>query len=261
MIISTERWAGIPLLHIVRKEEQHTPIPTVIFLHGFTSAKEHNLHYAYNLAQQGIRVILPDALLHGERAENLEDYELRLRFWEIVLNSIREVDLLRYELRKRELDQGQPIGIGGTSMGGITSFGCLASYEWISAASIMMGSPAFTKLAAGQISYAERGGVKLPITDEEREELFQMLERVDLSKAPEKLNERPLFLWHGEQDSVVPFELTEKFTEDIRPAYAKVPERLKWVPDEEAGHAVTRQGMLQSVHWLAEHLNEARVLW
>ena len=47
-----------------------------IFLHGFTSAKEHNLHYAYNLAKKGIRVLLPDAHLHGVREENLDEVEL-----------------------------------------------------------------------------------------------------------------------------------------------------------------------------------------
>ena len=65
MIVQSESWANIPLLHIYNEETNvHSPI--VLFLHGFESAKEHNLHYAYQLVNQGCRVILPDAHLHGE---------------------------------------------------------------------------------------------------------------------------------------------------------------------------------------------------
>ncbi len=67
-------------------------LPVVIFLHGFQSAKEHNLHYAYNMAKKGLRVLLPDAHLHGARSEELDEVQLSLRFWEIVLTSIEEMN-------------------------------------------------------------------------------------------------------------------------------------------------------------------------
>ncbi|WP_153720622.1 prolyl oligopeptidase family serine peptidase [Sporosarcina cascadiensis] len=255
MIIRSEHWQHIPVLHIVEESKEQEQLPVVLFFHGFTSAKEHNLHYAYNLAKQGIRVILPDGMLHGERAEDLDEFHLALKFWEIVLSNIKEAGILYEELRTRNLIDGSTlVGMGGTSMGGLTTFGCLASYEWISAASVMMGSPAFVKLAKGQISYAERGGRELPVTPEEREQLFAALGRVDLSENPDRLNERPLFMWHGEQDTLVPFELTKEFYLEIQKNYAGHPGRLKWMPDEEAGHSVSRPGMLASVDWLAQHL-------
>ncbi|AXH98502.1 esterase [Sporosarcina sp. PTS2304] len=256
MIIRTEQWQHIPLLHVVEESKEHEHIPVVFFYHGFTSAKEHNLHYAYNLAKQGIRVILPEAMLHGDRAESLDDFHLALRFWEIVLASIQEASVLYEQLRERNLaDDHTKIGMGGTSMGGITTFGCLASYDWIDAASVMMGSPAFVRVATGQIAYAERGGRELPILQAERDQLFAALDRVDLSKNPAKLHQRPLFMWHGEQDTVVPFEFTEEFHTMIQPQYKECPEHLYWMPDEEAGHAVSRPGMLGAVDWLAQHLN------
>ncbi|WP_153732002.1 serine aminopeptidase domain-containing protein [Sporosarcina obsidiansis] len=257
MIIRSEQWQHIPVLHIVEEKRQQEPIPVVVFFHGFMSAKEHNLHYAYNLAKQGIRVILPDAKLHGERAEAVDEFHLQLHFWEIVLGSIEELALIHQELKERQLlDDRTPVGIGGTSMGGITTFGCLASYGWIDAASIMMGSPAFTRLAKGQIAYAERGGRTLPVTLAEREQLFTALERVDLSKNPSRLNHRPIFMWHGEQDSLVPFELTKEFYHEMQQDYQECPERLSWMPEEEAGHSVSRSGMLAAVNWLAQHLND-----
>lgn len=63
----------IPLLHIVKKDAQLETLPFIIFSHGFTSAKEHNLHYAYLLAEKGFRVILPEALYHGEREQGISE--------------------------------------------------------------------------------------------------------------------------------------------------------------------------------------------
>ncbi|MDV6376921.1 prolyl oligopeptidase family serine peptidase [Sporosarcina sp. GW1-11] len=255
MIIRTEQWKHIPVLHIVEESKEQERVPVVMFFHGFNSAKEHNLHYAYNLARRGMRVILPEAMLHGERSESMDSFHLSLRFWEVVLTSIQEADVLYKELQERNLvDEQTKIGMGGTSMGGITTFGCLASYDWIDTASVMMGSPAFVRLATGQIAYAERGGQELPITPAERQKLFDALERVDLSKNPSRLNQRPLFMWHGEQDTLVPFEFTKEFYTDIQQQYNGNPERLRWMAEEEAGHAVSRPGMLTAVDWLAQHL-------
>ncbi|WP_233204508.1 prolyl oligopeptidase family serine peptidase [Sporosarcina sp. P17b] len=179
-----------------------------------------------------------------------------MNFWDIVLTSIKEADVIHDELFRKELvDEETRIGMGGTSMGGITTFGCLSSYDWIDAASVMMGSPAITRLAKGQISHAERDGRELPVSQKEREQLFAALDQIDLSQNPRRLHQRPLFMWHGEQDTMVPFELTKEFHEEIQENYENHPELLKWMPDEHAGHSVSRSGMLAAVNWLAEHLH------
>ena len=78
MNVENEQWGHIPLLHVYKESEKDIQVPVVIFLHGFTSAKEHNLHYAYQLAEKGFRVLLPDAHLHGERQEPLDKVQLSL---------------------------------------------------------------------------------------------------------------------------------------------------------------------------------------
>ena len=60
---------GVPLLHVVKAGHEEKMLPLIFFIHGFTSAKEHNLHFAYLLAEKGFRVVLPDAILHGERTD------------------------------------------------------------------------------------------------------------------------------------------------------------------------------------------------
>ncbi|WP_368668738.1 prolyl oligopeptidase family serine peptidase [Sporosarcina sp. 6E9] len=254
--MNEETWGTIPLLHIVENENEQKEVPVVVFFHGFTSAKEHNLHYAYNLAKKGMRVLLPDAHLHGVREENLDEAELSLRFWEIVITSIEELGIVRNELTSRNLLSSAKIGVAGTSMGGITTLGALKMYEWIDAAAVMMGAAGFVELAKAQIKQFESEGFKLPVTKNEREKLFTDLAVFDITKNQSVLNQRPLFFWHGKNDPVVPYKPTYKFYQAVKADYAAVPDRLSFVTDKYASHAVTRSGMLASVNWLASHLNE-----
>ena len=254
MMITDESWGSIPLLHIVEEEFADKQVPVVIFLHGFTSAKEHNLHYAYNIAKKGIRVLLPDAHLHGARGEDLDEVQLSLRFWEIVLTSIEEAGILHDELHKRGLHTTGEIGLAGTSMGGITTLGCLALYEWIDTAAVMMGAPGFVQLAKAQMAEFERRGFKLPVTIEEKQKLLATLATFDLTKNPSLLNKRPVYFWHGEQDAVVPYEPTHNFYKAVKAAYTDTPDNIKFVSEKNAGHAVSRTGMLGAAEWLAVHL-------
>ena len=256
MILNEENWGTIPLLHIVEKENEHKDVPVDIFFHGFTSAKEHNLHYAFNLAKKGIRVLLPEAHLHGVREDNLDEVELSLRFWEIVLTSIEELDMIRKELIKRNLIASAKIGVSGTSMGGITTLGALKMYDWIDAAAVMMGAAGYVELAKAQIEQFESEGFKLPVTNIEREKLFNDLAVFDITRDQSLLNQRPLFFWHGKKDPVVPYQPTYGFYKMIKPDYQDFPEHLHFFTDKTAGHAVSRSGMLSSVEWLASHLNE-----
>lgn len=253
MMLMEETWGNIPLLHIVEKDAfDDQKVPVVIFLHGFTSAKEHNLHYAYNMAKKGLRVLLPDAKFHGARSEQLTEEQLYPHFWDIVLQSIEEVQYLRDELLNRDM-KGK-VGLGGTSMGGITTLGCLTVYQWIDTASVMMGAPSFVELAKGQIRQFERKGLELPMSEQDRNKMLDRLRMFDLTKNPSTLNERPLFFWHGKHDTIVPYEPTYQFYESIQKDYLHRPEYLTFTSDENAGHAVSRKGMLQATEWLARHL-------
>src|SRR5690625_5216368 len=88
--------ANIKSLVIETKENKNKSLPTVIFYHGFESAKENNLTFAYLLAKEQYRVILPDSLYHGERSKNLTNDELSLAFWEVILAYITEIEDIQY---------------------------------------------------------------------------------------------------------------------------------------------------------------------
>ena len=144
MINIEKSYAGdIPFLHIAESSAAGTARPTVIFFHGFGSAKEHNLHYAYLMAEKGLRVLLPEALYHGERSEGHTERELMGFFWPTVIQSIKEAAVLKSYFEEKGLADPQRWGMAGTSMGGIVTNGALAVYDWIQAAVSLMGNPAY----------------------------------------------------------------------------------------------------------------------
>ncbi|MFD1031203.1 serine aminopeptidase domain-containing protein [Metaplanococcus flavidus] len=253
MNISKEKWGAIPLLHIYPEGSADQKLPTVIFLHGHMSAKEHNLHYAYQLADKGIRVLLPDAHLHGEREEGQDAIQMSLRFWEIVLTSIEEVGFIHKMAKDKRLVDGEP-AVGGTSMGGITTLGAMTVYPWIPAGTVMMGAANYVELANAQMSQFESRGFTLPITEEERDNMLASLAQFDGTKKLDSFNERPLFFWHGEQDTIVPFGPTYDFYKKLKARYAKAGEKIQFLREKETGHAVSRPGMLAATEWLSDHL-------
>ncbi|RST75215.1 esterase [Siminovitchia acidinfaciens] len=251
--IHSESIKGVPVLHVVKEGSKDEKLPLVFFLHGFTSAKEHNLHFGYLLAEKGFRVILPDAKLHGERSDGRHSEKLIYEFWEIVLQSIRELGCIKEELSRRDLISSQ-IGVVGTSMGGITMFGALTQYDWIKAGVSLMGSPCHEQLAREQIDSLEKAEFTIPFSKEELEDMYATLRNYDISNQPDLLAERPLLIWHGKKDKVVPFQPTYEFYRKIKPDYEKSPEHLYFLADEHAEHKVTREALLRTVDWFSEFL-------
>lgn len=254
VIIEKENISTISLLHIYKNDLQQNKAPLVIFVHGFTSFKEMNLSFAYLLAEKGVRVVLPDALYHGERGENLSKTDLNIRFSSIVVHEINELALIKEHFEQRNLIDNGRIGVGGTSMGGITTLAALTQYEWIKAAVSLMGSPSLHNLLKRQVESMRTSGFLLPISDKELNKELDRLYAYDLWEQPEKLNMRPLFFWHGKRDPVVPFDPTYQFYQRIIPSYAEAPNRLEFFADEQAEHKVSSEGLKRAAQWFTHHL-------
>lgn len=243
----------IPVLHIVKGTKKDEQLPTVIFIHGFTSAKEHNLHYAYYFAEKGFRVLLPEAKFHGERAEEVPYETFLLSFWEIVIQNIQDVQTIKEYYEEKGYIDPNRIGVAGTSMGAITTLGALTQYDWIKAAVSLMGAPAYVALAEAQVDamkhhYADHFD-KIDIDDR-----LERLKKYDLSIQMDALQKRPLLFWHGKQDTVVPFQNAYIFYEEAKSHYGGDIDRLQFIADEKAGHKVSRQGVLQTVAWFERFL-------
>lgn len=254
VIVENRQISNIPTLHLVKQELQEEKLPLVLFVHGFTSAKEHNLHYGYLLAEEGFRVVLPDAQFHGERDGKYTGNELNFLFWDIVVNEIKELQVIKDELVSEGLADETRIGVAGTSMGGITTLGALTQYPWINAAVSLMGSPYYESFCRGQIDELKRHNIEIPFSNEELEQKYEELKTYDLTLQPEKIDRRPLLFWHGEKDEVVPFHYTYEFYKKILSQYRGEEDKIRFIVDPEADHKVSRVGLLETVKWFKKYL-------
>jgi uncharacterized protein len=252
--IKKDQIGSIPVLNLSLEDTADDKLPAVFFIHGFTSAKEHNLHYAYYLAEKGYRVLMPDTLLHGERGEDLDETQLSVKFWEIVLTTIEEIGMLKDHYVQDGLIDEERLGVAGTSMGGIVTLGALTKFPWIKTAVSLMGCPSYVALANAQINGLKKRGYHLPYSEEKMNTLFDMLEKYDLSRNPGVLEGKALFFWHGKQDTVVPYQPAYDFYQSLSEKKEPKLRDLRFMTDDLGGHKVSREGVLKSVQWVAENL-------
>lgn len=252
--IHNEVVKGIPLLHVVKNGNTNDKLPLIIFIHGFTSAKEHNLHFAYLLAEKGFRVILPDVIFHGERHTGESKNIIQFKFWNIVTHSILELDTLKDAFVEKGLVEEESIGLIGTSMGGVITFGALTQYKWINTAVSLMGSPAYEEFARMQIDHFRKAKIDLPLTQEQIDSIYSSLRKYDITAQPEALAGRPILFWHGKKDPTVPFQPTFNFYEQVKSDYAESPSNIEFIVDEQAAHKVTREALLRTIDWFEKHL-------
>ena len=120
--IESRELADIPVLHAYPVGQKDTPLPCVIFYHGFTSSSLVYSYFAVALAQAGLRVIMPDAPDHGSRFSG--DAARRLnQFWQILLQSMQEFTTLRAAIAEENWLLDDRLAVGGASMGAMTALG------------------------------------------------------------------------------------------------------------------------------------------
>lgn len=243
---------GVSTLFVTNVEHKNKELPTLIYYHGFGSGKENNLTIAYLLAEKGYRVILPDCHYHGERHNNITNNDRQLAFWDIVIQSIKELDQIKLYLDAENLLIDNRIGVAGTSMGGMVTAGALVVYPWINLGGLLMSTGKLTSFAQGLIShYNDQNEQK--ISDDEANRVLTQLQQYDLYNHIDMLNDRPLFLWHGDDDVVVPpahaSQLVEKI-EETNQAVGKV----KFITEENRGHHLSRFAINEATNYISTYL-------
>lgn len=251
IIIKDYTIGNINSLLVEAKENEEKPLPIMIFYHGFQSAKENNLTLAYLLAEQNYRVILPDALYHGERSEKLSSEKMSLSFWEVILTNIRELEEIKDRLEKDGLILDKRIGVAGTSMGGVTTSALLKSYDWIKTGVVLMGSPELANFGKLLIDDFNNSSEK-QISEAEQNDVLNELKPFDLSQDLNALNNRPLLFWHGLKDDVVPINHSENFVKELTASSYKGD--VKILKEANRGHHLSRYSILETVKWFVKYL-------
>lgn len=199
---------NIPVLEVVQEELRNEKIPVVIYYHGWQTSKELVLTQGRKFAQQGIRVILPDAMNHGERKQPVSSVP-SYTFWNSIYGNLFEFETFLEHLERRGLLH-EKIAVGGVSMGGMTTCALMVKHPELTSGVCLMGSPA--PLAYGQ-EIQKRADDYHYLLPKDYFDLISWVKHYDLSLQPEKLAGRPLFFWHGKADEKIPYEQTADFVE------------------------------------------------
>ncbi|WP_394550260.1 esterase [Pantoea sp. SGAir0180] len=246
--LTTERFAGIECLHAAPAGQRRQRLPTLVFYHGFTSSKEVYAYFAVALAQAGFRAVMPDADMHGARYNG--DAETRLRhFWDILKQNIDEFPAIEAALRADDLIADARFAVAGASMGGMTALGIMARYAHIHSVACMMGSGYFMQLSHTLFP-------PVVVTNEEQKAQFTArmasLADYDPSARLQNLANRPLLLWHGDADEVVPFAETQRLDRALREKGLDA--HLTTLSETHIGHKITPSGLTALVSFFKRQL-------
>lgn len=231
--MGNEDVSGIEVLHAFPSGGRTRPLPTIFFFHGYTSSKEVYSYFAYALAKAGFRVIAPDALMHGARFDGDEARRWRC-FWDILLTNVQELPRYLAWCREQGLIDGDRVGICGASMGGMTALAAMTQYPWLKSAACFMGAGYFSSLSQTLFP---------PVTPDEpgaQAQLQALAERVapyDVGHQLDKVSDRPLLLWHGLADELVPASQSERLYRELTACNAS--QYVTYLTEVGIGHKIT----------------------
>ena len=246
--LNTELLAGIECIHAAPAGLRQTRLPTVVFYHGFTSSKEVYSYFAVALAQAGFRAVLPDADMHGARY-NGDTEKRQNHFWDILKRNIDEVPLIEAALREKDLIAPDRFALAGASMGGMTALGAMARYPQLQSVACMMGSGYFM-----QLSHTLFPPLTAHTPEQKQEFARRMapLAEYDPCQQLAALANRPLLLWHGEADEVVPFAETVRLETALREQ--ALDGQFTSLSEKHIGHKITPSALKALVSFFKHHL-------
>lgn len=239
----------VPVLEVVDETLLTTPLPLVVFYHGWRSNQELVLTQARKLAQKQLRVVLPDAPNHGQRLQPVSTLP-SLTFWNSIQGNLAEFDLIIKHYDQRALIRAHQIGVGGYSMGGMTTGALLTHHPEIKAATIIMGTPNLNAYAQLVRNYAAKQHVYLP-TD--MADITSWISHYDLNQHPETIAKRPVLFWHGTEDERIPYEQARDFFDRVHgQSYA---EQVAFITGYRAKHLVKVPLMNKIANFFDYYLN------
>lgn len=223
-------------------------IGTIVLYHGWSSNKETQRMRGFILSSVGYRVIIPDAINHGERSP-LDDYgfDRGYQLWTTIFKSIEEWDILINGLDKRYGINKEKIGVIGNSMGGITAGGIYADNDYIKALVVLNGSMAWKNT-----NTIIKESVDITMT-EELKDIEARIEKIDPITNMDLLVNRPMLLLHGDSDSVLSIESQRKFFQAISPEYEDK-EKIKLIEYPNLDHIVSTNMMEDSILFFNKYL-------
>ena len=229
-------------VHAVPAGKLSQPLPVVIFYHGFTSSKLVYSYFAVALAQAGFRVVMPDAPDHGARFTG-DEQARQGQFWPILHGNLTEFAALRDGLYQARLVADERLAVAGASMGGMTALGIMARHPEVKCVASLMGSGYFTSLAPTLFP---------PQPSASFAEMVSPLADWEVTTRLPRLADRPLLLWHGEEDDVVPAAETFRLQQALR--HEGLDKNLTCLWEAGVKHRITPTALDATVAFFRQHL-------
>ena len=218
---------------------------TVLFYHGWSSAKELQVLRARILAAYGYAVLVPDALYHGERGSI--DYDSKAAypfFWQAVLANLQEAPQLVSYMQERRFKT--PFFVMGHSMGGITALGVLVTEKAVRGAVSMNGSGWWNE-SERRFRAAHKLDWQPEYTD-----MIAAIDRVDPYYKVDSLRKKTVLLLSGSADDVVDGAAQAMYADKLRQHHID----CEMITYEGLGHFVTTNMMGDAVQWLDKKIKE-----
>ncbi len=228
--------AGSEILHAYPQGKAASALPCIVFYHGFTSSKLVYSYFAVALAQAGFRVIMPDAPEHGARFNGDAAGRIQ-RLWPILLSSCLEFTALREAIVAEGWLEDGRLAVAGASMGGMTALGIATHHPDVACIASLMGSGYFMSLSR----------TLFPSPD-----FPEALAGWDIAHQLDKLAVKPLLLWHGEDDDVVPAAETFRLQQAMREQGLDAQLCCHWQTG--VRHRITPEALDVTVAFFQQHL-------
>lgn len=239
---------GIPCLRFypALSDDSQSPFPTIIYYHGWSSCKDKQRIIAYIFATLGYQVLMPDALYHGERS-TFKDYDAVLGKFilPVIMQNIKEFPILRnYIIDCCHADKNR-IAVAGHSMGGYTSAGIFTHNSDVKTAVVFNGACDWQNT----MLQLEKNYKGLHIDFDES------AQKADPGKNIHKIIDRPIFLLHGINDAIVPYNTQKRFYDKIRPMY-KNKSKIRFMGVERMNHYISVQMLDEAINWLYTEMTD-----
>lgn len=236
--------SGIAFHEAVPAGLRDSALPVLYVLHSFGVSKELVAYFGLMGAQRGFRVILPEAPGHGARAI---DAALRaLRFWDILCDYVDELGQLHRALQPRLM--GAPVAVAGTSMGAFAALAATVRHDFVAATAAYMGTAWFQEAARSIFPPLGRWAPDLVADHAAR---LSRLPGYDPARDLPALAARPLYLWHGARDEVVPVADAIRLADALTALGASC---LRLELDPGGSHRVSDAGARNGLDFLARAL-------
>jgi len=224
-------------------------LPPVLFHHGTTGSASDQLFAGIPLAEAGFLAVLVDARMHGRRQDpdffrRFAPENYKRTYVEMLLGTAADCSTLLDRLADDPRADVDRAGISGISQGGFVTFMAITKDPRFRAAAPIVGSP----------DIEGRFGWDLPPERYDHATMALAREHSPLRNCA-AMPPCALMVQNGALDELVPPDGARKLDAALRPRYADVPERFRYVEHPDLGHD-HRPMMAAAIEWLRRWLGE-----